>query len=337
MTMKIFMIGGTGLLGYESALRLVETGHQVVSLALPPKQKFLDIPPNMNIIYKNYIHLSDAKIEEMMKGCDAFVFAAGVDERIEGKPPVYEMYQKYNIDPLKRLLPIAKIAGISKVIIFGSYFSYFNRVWEDLHLYDKHPYIKSRINQAEFALSFDSKSMHVCVLELPYIFGVQKGRKPVWIFLVKQLLEMRFATFYPKGGTSMITVKQVSEVVRSILEKEISGNIPIGYYDLTWKEMLQIFHQEMGLKRPIITVPKWMYERKLKQIKKQFERDGIESGLDLNELSDIMSRNAFVEDKSFIKTLDIPEDDIHNAIRESVKLSMEILRENKDAIGMKTE
>jgi len=247
------------------------------------------------------------------------------------------MYQKYNIDPLKRWLTIANRAGIHRVIVFGSYFSCFNREWKDLNLYDKHPYIRSRINQAKFALSFDSKSMHVCVLELPYIFAVQKGRKPVWVFLIKELLDTRVATFYPKDGTSMITVKQVSEVVRSILGRESRGNIPIGYNDLTWREMLQIFHQEKGLKRPIITGPKWIYKRRLKQIKKQYERDGIESGLNLSELSDIMSRSAFVDDKSFIKTLDIPEDDIYNATRESVKSSMEILHENKDVIGVKTE
>jgi len=93
----------------------------------------------------------------------------------------------------------------------------------------------------------------------------------------------------------------------------------------------------MGLKRAIVTVPKWIYKRRLQQIKKQHERDGIESGLNLSELSDIMSKNAFVDDKSFIKTLDILEDDICNAIRESVKLSMEIIHENKDAIEVKTE
>ena len=34
--MKVFMIGGTGLLGSEAAKVLIERGHEVTSIALPP-------------------------------------------------------------------------------------------------------------------------------------------------------------------------------------------------------------------------------------------------------------------------------------------------------------
>ena len=34
--MKVFMIGGTGLLGSEAARELIARGHEVSSLALPP-------------------------------------------------------------------------------------------------------------------------------------------------------------------------------------------------------------------------------------------------------------------------------------------------------------
>jgi nucleoside-diphosphate-sugar epimerase len=34
--MKVFMIGGTGLLGSEAAKVLIERGHEVTSVALPP-------------------------------------------------------------------------------------------------------------------------------------------------------------------------------------------------------------------------------------------------------------------------------------------------------------
>ena len=34
-----------------------------------------------------------------MTGMDAFVYAAGVDERVEFPAPVYDAYKKYNIDP----------------------------------------------------------------------------------------------------------------------------------------------------------------------------------------------------------------------------------------------
>lgn len=60
------------------------------------------------------------------------------------------------------------------------------------------------------ALSFADDDFSVGVLELPYIFGTQPGRKPVWVFLVEQVRQMKGATLYPRGGTTMVTVRQVA-------------------------------------------------------------------------------------------------------------------------------
>lgn len=43
--MKVFMIGGTGLLGSEAAKVLIQRGHQVTSIALPPLPQGAVLPP----------------------------------------------------------------------------------------------------------------------------------------------------------------------------------------------------------------------------------------------------------------------------------------------------
>jgi putative NADH-flavin reductase len=45
--MKIFMIGGTGLLGSEAAKELINRGHEVTSIALPPLPKGTVLPEKM--------------------------------------------------------------------------------------------------------------------------------------------------------------------------------------------------------------------------------------------------------------------------------------------------
>lgn len=45
--MKIFMIGGTGLLGSEAAKELINRGHEVTSIALPPLPKGAVLPEKM--------------------------------------------------------------------------------------------------------------------------------------------------------------------------------------------------------------------------------------------------------------------------------------------------
>ena len=186
--MKVFMIGGTGLLGSEAAKELIARGHEVTSIALPPLPAGAVLPPEMKIEYGNYLEMTDEEIRAHFKGCQGFVFAAGVDERVEGPAPIYNLYKKYNIDPVKRLLKLAKECGVKHSVILGSYFSY-------------------------LAMSFAENGFDVAVLELPYIFGTQPGRKPVWVFLVENIRSMKNATLWPKGGSTMVTVKQVGQAI----------------------------------------------------------------------------------------------------------------------------
>ena len=78
--MNVFMIGGTGLIGSEAARLLIKNGHQVSSLALPPLPNGENLPKEMKLTLANYMDLSDENIKNLMKDCDSFVFAAGVDE-----------------------------------------------------------------------------------------------------------------------------------------------------------------------------------------------------------------------------------------------------------------
>ena len=188
--MKVFMIGGTGLLGSEAARELIARGHEVTALALPPVPKGATLPPEMKIEFGNYLEMTDDEMRAHLRGCDAFVFAAGVDERVEGPAPIYDLYKKFNIDPIRRLLPLAKECGVKHVAICGSYFAYFAKNHPEMQLTRWHPYIRSRIDQENAAMDVAGPNFDVAVLELPYIFGTQPGRKPVWVFLVESIRGM---------------------------------------------------------------------------------------------------------------------------------------------------
>lgn len=333
------MIGGTGLLGSEGAKELICRGHEITSIALPPIPEGANLPPEMKLSFGNYMELTDAEIRSFMKGCEGFVFAAGVDERVEGPAPIYDMFNKYNIKPLERLLRIAKEAGVKHTVVLGSYFAYFNRAWKDLKLYDTHPYIRSRVDQANMALSFADENMDVSVLELPYIFGTQPGRKPVWVFLIEQIRNMKGSTLYPKGGTTMVTVRQVGQCIAGALERGKGGkNYPVGYFNLTWKEMLKLFHKHMGVPdKRIITIPKFIYKLGMKSIIQEYKEKGLQPGLDPIGLVEIMTRQAFIDKKTMVEELGVEGDDIDRAIGESVRLCMEVLDGKQQTISMKGE
>jgi hypothetical protein len=57
---------------------------------------------------------------------------------------------------------------------------------------------------------------------------------------------MKNKTMYPKGGTAMVTVRQVGQALAGAIERNKGGKCyPIGYYNLTWVEMLKIAHKYM--------------------------------------------------------------------------------------------
>ena len=170
--MKVFMIGGTGLLGSEGAKELVARGHDVSSIALPPVPEGAQLPPEMKLTLGNFMEMSDAELKKQMKGCEGFVFAAGVDERMEGPAPIYDMFKKFNITPLERLLRIAKECGVKRAVVCGSYFTYFAKIWPKLHLTRWHPYIRSRADHVITCSHYMRE--HVCD-----IYGIDEDQVSV--------------------------------------------------------------------------------------------------------------------------------------------------------------
>ncbi len=337
--MKVFIIGGTGLLGSEAARELLSRGHAVTSIALPPVPAGAQLPSDMSLTFGNYLTMTDEELKAQFSGCEGFVFAAGVDERVEGPAPIYELFKRYNIDPLERLLRLARESGVKHAVICGSYFSHFAKIWPEKELTKWHPYIRSRIEQENLALSFAGKDFDVAVLELPYIFGTQPGRKPVWVFLVEQIRGMKGKTMYPGGGTTMVTVGQVGQAIAGALERNKGGACyPIGYYNLTWVEMLNIVHRYMGIaERKIVTIPAWLYRLGGRRIMAQQKKAGHEGGLNMVRFADVMCSNAFIDKSLGSEPLGVRPDDIDAAIGASIRLCLDILAGREQAIDMKGE
>ena len=338
--MKVFMIGGTGLLGSQGAKELISRGHEVTSIALPPLPAGAELPPEMKIEFGNYLEMTDDEIRAHLKGMDAFVFAAGVDERVEGPAPIYDLYKKYNIDPVRRLLGLCKECGVKHAVILGSYFSFADKIWPQLELHKYHPYIRSRRDQEDVAMSFADDSFDVAVLELPYIFGTQPGRKPVWVFLVENIRNMKGVTMWPKGGSAMVTVKQVGQAIAGAVERNKGGRCyPIGYYNYSWKDMLKVCHKVMGIpNQKIVTIPDWMYAYGGWQIKQDYKKKGIDGGLDMVKFAKIQCNWLYIDKSLGAEFLGVEPDDIDAAIADSVQLSIDILDGTAgDIVAMKGE
>jgi nucleoside-diphosphate-sugar epimerase len=337
--MKVIVIGGTGLLGLAGVKELIKNKHQVKSISLEDSANTLTLPKEAEFIFADYELMSDEEIREHFQGHDSLVFASGVDERSEykGDLPLNEYLKTKNITPMVRLIKIAKELKFKSAIILGSYFTYLDRLWENLYLYETHPYIKNRLDQSNEAFSFSDRDFAVSVLEISYVFGTQPGRKPVWTFLVEQIERMKLFTFYPKGGTAMITVNQVGQAIsKSVETAKGAKTIPLGYYNLTWKKMLKIIHKAMGYKnRKVISLPKFVYKLVMLRYHRKYLKLNIQSGLNLKALPEIMTRKAYIDNHYLKNTLKVKEDDLEKAIKDSIILSLEFVNEYGNIYEMK--
>ena len=341
--MKVFMIGGTGLLGCEAATTLIERGHKVTSVALPPLPEGAPIPKEMEIIFGDINKKSDEEIEKMLKGCDCFIFAAGVDERVEFPHPVLDYYYKYNIAPLERIFPLCKKAGVKRAVVLGSYFAYLSKLRPDMNLVENNPYFKSRMQQEEVCKNACDENFSVAVLELPYIFGTQPGRKPVWTVLIEQIAGMDKlpCTLYPKGGTAMLTCRQVGQAIAGAAEnkqgKRFFEAIPIGMYNMKWNEFLGYVYDARGMGgRKIVGIPPWMMKMGMGKIVKDYKERGIESGMDPHQLPYIMDIDLFIDNRDTV-ALGVEEDDIVAAITDSIKISVASFEGTVKLLDMKGE
>ena len=165
-----------------------------------------------------------------------------------------------------------------------------------------------------------------CVLELPYIFGTQPGRKPVWTILIEQLKAMDSLPFtlYPKGGTAMLTCRQVGQAIAGAAVREKAGfeAIPVAMYNMKWDKFLKIVYEArgMGPNRKIVGVQPWMMKLGMIGIAKDYKKRGIESGMDPFNLPDIMNLDLFINNQ-YTKELGVQEDDIEAAITDSIRVS----------------
>lgn len=340
--MNVFMIGGTGLLGCEAAKVLIEKGHKVTSVALPPLPQGAPIPEEMDIIFGDINKKSDAELEELISGSDVFIYAAGVDERVEFPAPVEDYYYKFNIAPLERIFPICKKCGVKRAVVLGSYFSYLSKIRPDMRLPERNPYFRSRLRQEEVCEAFSDDNFGVAVLELPYIFGTQPGRKPVWTILIEQIAFMDKwpFTMYPGGGTAMLTCRQVGQVIAGAAERQKSGfeAIPIGMYNLKWNKFLSIVYgaRGMGRDRKILSVAPWMMKMGMFKVAADYKKRKIDSGMDPFNLPDIMDLDLFINN-AYAKELGATEDDIEAAIEDSIRVSVASYNGSVKLLEMKGE
>lgn len=316
--MKVLMIGGTGYLGYFSVWELVNRGHEVIAMGLPPAPEPGYLPDSVAVVLQNIDDLSDDDVMGLLKDCDVVVYGGGADGRNTFSPPAIDGYRKANVEPIRRLIPLMQQAGCIRFIILGSYYTALDRTFPQLHIAQRHPYVMSRLEQNQVAFESAGDHISVAILELPYIFGAAPNRGTLWGGYIKQIQEQE-NVLIPAGGTACVTAQQVGWAVASACER-VKGHkhYAIVEDNLTYEQIYSLFADALGLKRTFQPIS---YEKQLISARQQVEKLQSASkvgGYDPIGMAEMQATLLFLDPMPAIEALEYDRDDLAQAIRDTV-------------------
>jgi len=318
---SVLIIGGTGFLGYHAGRVLLKRGYKVTALALPDIEIDGWFPKQIPVKYGDVFSIGNSELAAHLSGHDMLVYAMGPDDRNTPDAPADLFFQEKLVQASARVFEVARMAGVKRAVLLGSYFSFFHRKWPDLNLDIRHPYIRARINQAEAVLKVSGSEMETMILELPYIFGTVPGQMPLWKEVFFERLLKINPVLYPDGGSAMICVENVAEAVAGALEHgEAGGRYPVGDSDIRWKEMFDIMFTAIGVRRRFIHVPYWLAALAGIAMMQKYRMNGKEPGLHLRRIfKDIISRDFFFESEHSAEILGYGSCDVRAAIAETAR------------------
>ncbi|MBI4544695.1 MAG: NAD-dependent epimerase/dehydratase family protein [Gemmatimonadetes bacterium] len=113
--MRVFLTGGTGLVGSHTAERLLERGHQVVGLVRPGSERS-HLESLGAALVEGDITDAPARLAGGMEGCDAVVHAAALVFRRAS----WQHYEAVNVQGTENVLRAAGLARASRVVHVSS-------------------------------------------------------------------------------------------------------------------------------------------------------------------------------------------------------------------------
>ncbi|AZS13644.1 NAD-dependent epimerase/dehydratase family protein [Paenibacillus lutimineralis] len=324
---EVFVLGGTGFLGFYTTKELLKKGYSVSTVALPPMPAEDLLPSEVQCTLADINEMTDEQVVEMLKGKYAFIYAAGADERVVPAAPAMKFFYEANVLPTQRMARLAKQAGVKKFVVFGSYFSHFAEVWTDLDLKRNNGYPRTRLLQEEVAFMEGEGTMDVMSLRLPYIFGVMPGRMPLWTMFVEQVKGKDIVPVLD-GGTAMVTVQQVAEAAVGAIEHGTHRSCyAISDTNMKFTEFNQMIVDMLGQTETKVTVvPLETMKSAMEQMDAAEFEAGREHGIHLADTMEIQNRDAYLDPEDTMPILQYKKDDVRAAIRETLQKCIEGLQ-----------
>ncbi|WP_326559681.1 NAD-dependent epimerase/dehydratase family protein [Micromonospora sp. NBC_01796] len=285
--MRILVVGGSGLIGAHVVDVLRERGHAVTTVARTAR-------PGVD----HLLDLESASIDDLrplLAGHDGVVYATRSDEQRPLPKPILPAFRRDIVEPVVRLFTAARLEGLSRGVIMGSYYTYFDRLHPQWRLADRHTYVRCRLEQALEGRAAAGPELPVAVLELPFIFGRAGDRLPNWAGPLDRWAKSRSPLVAPVGGSAAAAARSVAEIAVDALEKASGADIPVADENLTWNDMITRIAEAVGRPRRVGRLPAGAVRAFLRFGGRMQALGGKESGINPSYFGDLLTTELFIE------------------------------------------
>ncbi|MET8351726.1 MULTISPECIES: NAD-dependent epimerase/dehydratase family protein [unclassified Micromonospora] len=285
--MRILVVGGSGLIGAHVVDVLRERGHAATTVARTAH-------PGVD----HLIDVGSASVDELralLAGHDGVVYATRTDEQRPLRKPIYPTFRRDNVEPVVRLFTAARLEGLTRGVVMGSYYTYFDRLRPQWRLAARHTYIRCRVEQAREGRAAAGRDLPVAVLELPFVFGRAGDRLPNWSAPLDRWARSRTPLAVPVGGTAAASARSVGEVAVDALERARGEDIPVADENLTWNDMLARIAEAVGRRRRVARLPAGAVKASLRLGGALQALSRKESGVNPTHLTDLLLAELFIE------------------------------------------
>jgi dihydroflavonol-4-reductase len=253
--MRILITGGTGFIGYHTAITLMEAGHEV-RLLVRNEEKMRNMFGDR---IRNFVcgDITDASaINAALTGCDGVVHTAAMVS-IDQKDA--ELVQKTNVGGTKLVIGGAVEAGIQHIIHVSSVTALYNPEARFLNEYSppgsaENAYGKSKVDSEIYVRSLQDAGAPI---HITYPGSVIGPDDPALTEPHQGLIAYLSGTIpVPPSGNQWVDVRDIALAHRALLEIDLNpGRYTLGGQFVPWGKFVDILARLTGRKLRKIPVP----------------------------------------------------------------------------------
>lgn len=256
--MRVLLLGATGLLGHNVLLRLVEEGHQVVTL-VRCADGFLQRKGGFEIVTGSLLDYST--LERAAEGCGAIINCAGTTDMSLRR---YEDYLPVNRDLCGLLVRLMNEHGIS-VLVHASTVNTIGCGIEGHPADESAPmqppfkgsfYADSKYEGEKVILSAATEGRHVIVVNPGYMLGPYDDKPSSGRMLLAA--NKHRLMLAPEGGKAFVHVDDVAQAMVSALTRGTNGSRYILVNRegmLTIKQLYELQARVCGYRQKVLRCP----------------------------------------------------------------------------------